>query len=195
MTSTHFIGLIAAAAVGAAAALPAQVSSDDSSFVLSSDDPARSPAPFIGNGRIGLVIPPLGIGPADSYVAGHYEEGRGDVPRIVRIPVWIPLGICRREGCLDSTATAGGQLQGYHQSLDLRSGTARTEYEWVSGDERATVRVESFVSRADARTGATRLELTPEQAGRYRVRFALAGRAPPVILTASGSHIQASQSS
>jgi trehalose/maltose hydrolase-like predicted phosphorylase len=175
----HLIGLVAVAAVGAAAALPAQVSSDDSSFVLSSDDPARSPSPFIGNGRIGLVIPALGLGPAESYLAGLYEEAPGDVPRIVRIPVWTPLGICRRAGCLDSTAVTSGQLQEYHQSLDMRSGTARTEYEWASGDERTRVRVESFVSRADGRTGATRLELTPGQAGRYRVRFALAGRAPP----------------
>jgi trehalose/maltose hydrolase-like predicted phosphorylase len=173
------IGLVAAGAVGAAGALPAQVPSDDSSFVLSSDDPARAPSPFIGNGRIGLVIPPLGLGAAESYVAGLYEEAPGDVPRIVGIPAWIPLGICDRTRCLDSTAVAGGQLQGYHQSLDMHSGTARTEYDWVSGDERAAIRVESFVSRADGRTGATRLELTPAQAGRYRVRFALAGRPPP----------------
>ena len=179
MIFTHVVGLVAAAAVGAAAALPAQVSPHDSSFVLSSDDPARAPSPFIGNGRIGLVIPRLGIGPADSYVAGLYEEASSDVPRIVRIPVWLPLDICRRAGCLDSTAVAGGQLQGYHQSLDLRSGTARTEYEWVRGDEHATVKVESFVSRADVHTAATRLDLTPAQPGRYKVRFALAGRAPP----------------
>ena len=61
----------------------------------------------------------------------------------------------------------------------MRSGTARTEYDWVSGDERAAVRVETFVSRADAAPARTRLELTPAQAGRYRVRFALAGRPPP----------------
>ena len=106
MSFTRLIGCVAAAAVGAAATLPAQVSSDDSSFVLSSDDPARTPSPFIGNGRIGLVIPALGIGPADSYVAGLYEEAPRDVPRIVRIPTWLPLGICRRAGCLDSTAAA-----------------------------------------------------------------------------------------
>ena len=179
MTFTRFIGLVAAAAVGAAATLPAQVPSDDSSFVLSSDDPARAPSPFIGNGRIGLVIPALGLGPAESYVAGLYEEAPGDVPRIAGIPVWIPLGVCHRAGCLDSTAVARGQLQGYHQSLDLRSGTARTEYDWVSSGNRVATRVESFVSRADGRTGATRLELTPAQAGRYHVRFALAGRAAP----------------
>jgi len=176
---TRVIGLVAAAAAGAAAALPAQVSPDDSGFVLSSGDPARAPSPFIGNGRIGLVIPALGLGPAESYLAGLYEEAPGDVPRIAGIPGWIPLGICQGANCLDSTAVSRAQIQGYHQSLDLRSGTARTEYEWVSGDERVAIRVESFVSRADAHTGATRLELTPAQAGRYKVRLALAGRAPP----------------
>jgi hypothetical protein len=176
---TGVIGVVAAAAVGAAAALPAQVPSDDRSLVVAPHDPARSPSPFIGNGRIGLVIPALGLGPAESYVAGLYEEAPGDVPRIAGVPVWIPLGVCHRTGCLDSTAMTRGQLQGYHQSLDLRSGTARTEYDWVSGGERAAIRVESFVSRADRRMGATRLELTPAQGGRYRLRFALAGRAPP----------------
>ncbi|HKU61671.1 MAG TPA: hypothetical protein VJQ44_10675 [Gemmatimonadales bacterium] len=179
MSFTRPIGLVAAAAVGAAATVPAQVSSDDSSFVLSSEDPARTPSPFTGNGRIGLVIPATGLGPAESFVAGLYEEAPGDVPRIVRIPDWIPLGLCGRTGCLDSTAAAGGRLQGYRQSLDLRDGTARTEYDWVGGGQRAAIRVESFISRADGRTGATRLELTPAQAGRYRVRFGLAGHAAP----------------
>jgi hypothetical protein len=63
--------------------------------VLSSDDPARTPSPFIGNGRIGLVIPALGLGPAPSYRAGLYEEARRDIPRIVELPAWTPLGICR----------------------------------------------------------------------------------------------------
>ena len=175
----HLIGLVAAAAVGAAAALPAQeVSSDDSSFVLSSDDPARAPSPLIGNGRIGLVIPRWARS-RRVLCRGAVQGGAGRRAADRRIPVWLPLGICPGRGCLDSTAAAHGQIEGYRQSLDLRSGAARTEYEWVSGGERATVRVESFVSRADGRTGATRLELTPAQAGRYRVRFALAGRAPP----------------
>jgi protein-glucosylgalactosylhydroxylysine glucosidase len=168
------LGAALALALGAAP-LPAQ----DSLWVLDSRDPARTPSPFIGNGRIGLVIPALGLGPAPSYRAGLYEEARGDVPRIVEAPGWTPLGICRRGGCLDSAAVGAGLIQDYHQALDLRSGTVRTEYDWVTGDDHAAVRVESFVSRADARLGATRLELTPAGAGRYRVRFALVGRPPP----------------
>ena len=30
-------------------------------FLLTTDDPNRSPSPFIGNGHLGLVIPALGI--------------------------------------------------------------------------------------------------------------------------------------
>ncbi len=58
----------------------------DSSFFLQTTDFRRSPSPFIGNGRLGVVIPELGIGAAPSYKAGLYEHGPGDVPRIVAIP-------------------------------------------------------------------------------------------------------------
>jgi glycosyl hydrolase family 65 len=168
------LGIALAVAVGASP-LPAQ----DSLWYLDTRDPARTPSPFIGNGRIGLVIPALGLGPAPSYRAGLYEDAPGDVPRIVQVPAWTPLAICRADACLGSTVVGAGQVQGYHQVLDLHTGTARTEYEWVSGEARAGIRVESFVSRADGRLGATRVELTPATAGRYRIRFALAGRPAP----------------
>src|SRR5581483_7424460 len=54
-----------------------------------------------------------------------------------------------------------------------------TDYEWVGGSRRTSVGVETFVSRADPSLAAIRLELRPHQAGRMRVRFALAGRPPP----------------
>src|ERR1041384_2175442 len=58
----------------------------DSAFVLSSDDPGRLPSPFIGNGHLGLVVPPLGIGGSLSLLAGLYERSPGDVPRISPAP-------------------------------------------------------------------------------------------------------------
>jgi hypothetical protein len=173
---------VAGLALGAGLALapgPSPLAAQDSLWVLDSRDPARAPSPFIGNGRIGLVVPALGLGPAPSFRAGLYEAARGDVPRIVQLPAWTALGICRRGGCLDSSVVGAGEVQDYHQALDLRTGTVRTEYEWVTGDDRATIRVESFVSRADPRLGAIRLELTPAAAGRYRVRYALAGWPAP----------------
>jgi len=65
--------------------LAAQSPPGDSGFRLSTTDPRRSPSPFIGNGRIGVVIPPLGIGATPSIAAGLYEHGPGDVPRIAAV--------------------------------------------------------------------------------------------------------------
>src|SRR5687768_16242141 len=65
----------------------------DSSFLLSTSDPNRSPSPFIGNGRIGVVIDALGIRGTESYKAGLYEEAPGDVPRIVTMPAWNSVAI------------------------------------------------------------------------------------------------------
>ncbi len=62
---------------------PSPASPPDSTFHLATNDPARSPSPFIGNGRIGVVIPALGIGASNSFVAGLYEHAPSDVPRIV----------------------------------------------------------------------------------------------------------------
>jgi protein-glucosylgalactosylhydroxylysine glucosidase len=63
--------------------------------------------------------------------------------------------------------------------VDMRTGTARTSYEWASGARRTGVAVETFVSRADSHLAGVRLDLTPRAAGRMRVRFALVGRPPP----------------
>lgn len=154
-------------------------SAADSTFLLATTDPTRSPSPFLGNGRFSLVIPPLGIGDALSLVAGAYEHALGDVPRIVAAPGWAGVGLFDGDRMLDSAAAADGSIQGYRQAIDLRSGTARTDYDWVGGSRRTSVGVETFVSRADPHLAAIRLELRPHQPGRMRIRFALAGRAPP----------------
>jgi trehalose/maltose hydrolase-like predicted phosphorylase len=151
----------------------------DSAFLLATDDPARSPSPFIGNGRVGVVIPPLGIGAEPSLVGGMYEHGPGDVPRIAAMPDWTGIRVFDGERWLDAAPPAHGSIQNYRQSIDMRTGTARTGYDWVDGSRRTRVGVETFVSRATPGLAAIRLELAPSQPGRLRVRFVLAGRAPP----------------
>ena len=100
------------------------------------------------------------------------------MPRIVALPAWTAIAVFDGERWLDSTAAAGA-VRGYRQALDMRTGTARTSYDWVTGARRTAVAVETFVSRADPHLAAIRLELTPRASGRMRVRFALAGRPPP----------------
>src|SRR5215213_3492360 len=158
--------------------LPAQApqpASSDSTFLLQSTDPKRAPSPFIGNGRLGIVVPALGLGPAPAYLAGLYEEAPGDVPRIVRIPAWSVLGVSNGTAWLRGNQTAAGPVNDYRQTLDMRSGTAVTEYRWGSGSKRTAVRVQTFVSRAAPSLAVSRLDLTPEDSGRIGVRFALTG--------------------
>src|SRR5215207_4459526 len=87
-----WIGL-ALSPAGLDAQVPAPRSAGDSAFILSTHDPYRSPSPFIGNGRLGVVIPPLGLGGSPAFMAGLYEAAPGDVPRIVGLPAWNAVGV------------------------------------------------------------------------------------------------------
>ena len=151
----------------------------DSAFVLSTADPARTPSPFIGNGHLGLVVPPLGIGGSLSLLAGLYERGPGDIPRIAAVPAWNAIDVFDGERWLGGKPPADGSVAGYRQAIDMRTGTAVTSYDRVDGRRRTSVRVETFVSRADPHLAAIRLDLTPRARGRMRVRFALAAWPPP----------------
>jgi trehalose/maltose hydrolase-like predicted phosphorylase len=163
------------------APLEAQQPSDTSGavFLLSTDDFNRSPSPFIGNGRLGLVIPALGIGPSTSLMAGLYENAPDDVPRIVAVPDWNGIGVFDGKEWIMSKTPAGGSVSAYRQVLDMKTGMARTSYHWVNGTRRMSVRVETFISRAQRGLSAIRLDLAPQYQGRLKVRFALTGLQPP----------------
>jgi trehalose/maltose hydrolase-like predicted phosphorylase len=160
----------------AAARLYAQT--PDTTFILGTTDVRRSPSPFVGNGRVGVVIPPLGIGAAPSFMAGLYEEAPGDIPRIVAVPAWNATTLTSGETSLDTSAAAGS-IEHYRQTVDMRTATARTTYDWVHGGERTSVSVETFVSRAAPEVAVTRLAVTPRSRGSLRVRFAIAAWPPP----------------
>jgi trehalose/maltose hydrolase-like predicted phosphorylase len=173
------LGLAALVATPRAAA---QDPAADPAFVLATADPARTPSPFIGNGHFGVTVPPLGVGASPSLVAGLYEHGPLDVPRIAAAPAWNAIAVFDGEQWLDSTALASGSIQSYRQSIDMRTATARTEYDWVDGSRRTSVRVETFVSRADPHLAVVQLALVPHTAGPLRVRVALAKWPPPTRL-------------
>ena len=177
------VGSACAAGALFGGALAAQHASEDSTrdstFVLASTDPARDPSPFIGNGHVGLVIPPLGIGASHSLIAGMYENADHDVPRIAAAPAWNAIDVFDGERWLSSTPPSGSTIANYRQAIDMRNGVARTSYDWGGGSRRTSVRVETFISRADPYQAAIRLALVPRAAARIRVRFALANWPAP----------------
>ena len=103
---------------------------------------------------------------------------RTDVPRIAGIPAWNAIDVFDGSRWL-SDSSQGDQLREYRQVIDMRTGAARTSYSWSSGTRQTKVESETFVSRADQHLAGTKLVLTPREAGRLRVRFALAGWPPP----------------
>jgi len=151
----------------------------DSTFLLTTGNAHRTPSPFLGNGRLGVVIPALGIGASPSYLAGLYEHAPSDIPRIVVIPAWNAIGVFDGNRWIEMKPAPDSAVHSYRQLVDMRTGTAGTSYTWVNGTRSTSVRTETFVSRADPGLTATRLELTPQHAGRMRVRFALIGWPPP----------------
>ena len=167
------------AALAAPARPAAQAPAADSAFVLATTDPARAPSPFLGNGHVGVTVPPLGIGASPSLVAGLYEHGHLDVPRITAAPAWNAIAVFDGAHWLDSTAIAAGAIRSYRQSIDMRTGVARTSYDWIDGSRRTAVRAETFLSRADPHLAVVTLTLVPQTAGPIRVRVALAAWPPP----------------
>src|SRR5215203_2453488 len=97
----------------------------DSGFLLTTSDVGRSPSPFIGNGRVGVVIPPLGIGASQSFKANLYEHGPDDVPRIVLIPAWNATAVHDGQEWIGVGAEPSRSVRAYRQVVDMRSGTAR----------------------------------------------------------------------
>src|SRR5215213_486284 len=128
----------------------------DSGFLLTTSEVDRSPSPFIGNGRVGVVIPPLGIGASQSFKAGLYEHGPDDVPRIALMPAWNATAIFDGQDWIEVDAAGDSSVRSYNQVLDMRSGTAQTTYEWVNGSRQTGVKVETFVSRGDTRVSVIR---------------------------------------
>jgi trehalose/maltose hydrolase-like predicted phosphorylase len=171
------VGFVASV-VGILLAVPvaAQVPPAADGFVLGTDDPGRHPSPFIGNGRIGVVIPPLGIGATPSIAAGIYEHGPRDVPRVAAAPAWNGIGVAVGDRWL---GPGHDSVVRYRQTVDMRTAVSRTSFDWIDGDRTSGIEVETFVSRASPLPAAISLTVTPRQAGPLRVRFALAGWSSP----------------
>jgi trehalose/maltose hydrolase-like predicted phosphorylase len=101
------------------------------------------------------------------------------VPRIAAAPAWNAIDVHDGAHWLSSAPLTAGALRDYAQAIDMRTGTARTSYDWIDGSARTSIRVETFISRADPRVAANRLVIVPHASGPVRVRFALANWPPP----------------
>ncbi|MFI6868995.1 discoidin domain-containing protein [Nocardia sp. NPDC050406] len=144
--------------------------------------------PFVGNGYLGLRVPPRGSGytqtgemtgwplytPAydGAFVAGLYARTPSVADNrevAAAVPNWSGLTVQVGENTYD-TATPAAQISNFRQSLHMRCGLVRSTLTWTTPDGRATDLVyEVVTSQADQHVGAVRVTLVPRWSGEIGV--------------------------
>ncbi|HZH40015.1 MAG TPA: hypothetical protein VFD85_03340 [Gemmatimonadales bacterium] len=155
------------------------LAAQDSSFLVSTTDPAYRTPGFLGNGAFSLITTPLGTSPAPSFAAGVYDAGPGDVPRLAQLPAWNAIDVWNGRRWLNRITPDTTSLKDYRQTLDMERGLLETRYRWVDGERETSVVTTSFVSRADANVAVSRVEVTSATGGPVAFRFPLDQRPPP----------------
>src|SRR5512132_2246523 len=168
----------------------------DAEWTLSTTtfDPAFSRHPFVGNGYLGQVVPPAGMGYVatgekpgwplytprydGAFVAGLYAQEAqlaGNRQVLAAIPTWTTLTVAVGSETY-SPSTPAGQITGFRQTLFLRCGLLRTALIWTTADGKATDLVyDVLADRASAHAAAVRLSMTPRWSGRATVTAVLDG--------------------
>ena len=155
--------------------LQAHAQSVDHSFVLETHDWEPYTPGYLGSGRLGLSTTRLGTDAAVSHLAGVYDNAPQDVPRLALLPAWNAVDVFNGEDWLNRSDA----VRKFHQTLDMKDATLRTEYEWGAPEHAMGVAVESFVSRAEPTLGVVRVSITPQFAGEVKIRLDLSGRPQP----------------
>lgn len=144
--------------------------------------------PFVGNGYLGLRVPPAGTGYVETgeitgypmytprydgaFAAGLYARDpavAGGLEVAAALPNWSTL----RVGVGDETfssATPPAQVSNFRQTQYLRCGLVRTELTWTTRDGRATdLAYDVLTDRTDQHAAAVHLTLTPHWSGQATV--------------------------
>lgn len=150
--------------------------------------------PFVGNGYLGLRVPPRGMGYGatkeatgwplytDAYdgafVAGLYGHTPGvadDREVAAAIPNWSTLNIRVGDETYSPTASSK-QITNFAQTLYLRCGLVRTTLTWTTQDGKSTDLVyEVLTDRSNQHVGAVRLTVLPRWSGETVVTDVLDG--------------------
>lgn len=144
--------------------------------------------PFVGNGYLGLRVPPAGTGYVETgeitgypmytprydgaFAAGLYARDpavAGGLEVAAALPNWSTLRIGVGDETF-SSATPPAQVSNFRQTQYLRCGLVRTELTWTTRDGRATdLAYDVLTDRTDQHAAAVHLTLTPHWSGQATV--------------------------
>ncbi|SCK16555.1 MULTISPECIES: glycosyl hydrolase family 65 protein [unclassified Streptomyces] len=173
--------------------------------------PADAYHPYVGNGYLGVRVPPSGSGYAEpggatgwplytprydgAFVSGLYGRGPENTAgrdAIAALPNWTGLEVTAGGHTYDPGTAAdrsgrSGRITDYRQALSLRCGFLRTSLTWTAPDGRRTdLEYDVLTDRAEAHLGAVRLRMTPHWNGRAEVTDRVDGRGARRITPAEG---------
>lgn len=178
-----------------AAALAPHAAAGAGSYVLTATSTGGNYAPtFTGNGYLGVRVPPAGQGyaggsvPAESTLAGFYAQAPGQVQQRANLPTWSTLTFS--DGGQDFSLGTG-QVSGWRQQLDLRTGVISTTATWTAPDGHVTgLRYDVFTDRARPDAAIVRLRLIPQWSGTATVTDLIDGT-PATLTTGTGQGFDA----
>lgn len=144
--------------------------------------------PFVGNGYLGLRIPPAGMGYVQTgektgfplytprydgaFLAGLYasEPSLADGREVAAaLPVWSTLLVGVSNETYSPT-TPSGEVTNFHQTEYLRCGLVRTMLTWTTQDGRATdLTYDVLTDRTDQHAAAVHLTAVPHWSGQLAV--------------------------
>ncbi|MBY0441639.1 MAG: discoidin domain-containing protein [Mycobacteriaceae bacterium] len=161
--------------------------------------------PFVGNGYLGLRVPPRGAGYAatgqptgwplytprydGAFVAGLYSQTVGVADgrdAVAAIPNWsgLNVGVGQQTYPADTNAA---QITNFRQTLFYRCGLVRTALRWTTAQGQATDMVYEIVAdQADHHVGAVHLILQPHWSGEMTITDLLDGAGARRITPAGG---------
>ena len=114
-------------------------------WILQSNDPNDKYGTYLGNGHIGAVIGPEGVGRNGPCLMSGLYEGEA----LKALPIWSDFPLYDEHGRrfeLDKTAP-------YRQTLNMREGYVETELTLKAGEQRLRGKVILFILRPEARVG------------------------------------------
>ncbi|MFD8939449.1 hypothetical protein ACFV0R_30095, partial [Streptomyces sp. NPDC059578] len=162
--------------------------------------PTDAHHPHLGNGYLGVRVPPAGSGYAEpggatgwplytprydgAFVSGLYARGpasTGGRDAVAALPTWTGLELTAGHHTYGTDASG---TTDYRQTLSLRCGFLRTSLTWTAPDGRRTDLVyDVLTDRTSPHVGAVRLRITPHWDGTARITDRIDGRgaapAPP----------------
>lgn len=154
------------------------IKAQDSSFIFTTHSRENYFPTYMGNGILSLSSTPLGLEPAESFMAGVYDKAKNDISRIAVLPEWNEINIKIGKEWLNDSSN-GISVSNYSQQIDMHSGVLTTSYTISSGEKSASIKVESFVSRDQNNIAAIKLEITPSFNGNIELKFPVKERKYP----------------